>query len=51
MKNVKGYKCIKCGTEFNLDDIEYTCKKCKGNLQIIYDYKFIKKNLKKSFNR
>ena len=48
MENVKGYKCIKCGTEFNLDDIEYTCEKCKGNLQIIYDYQFIKKNLKKS---
>ncbi|MBN1223404.1 MAG: threonine synthase [Candidatus Aminicenantes bacterium] len=48
MENVKGYKCIKCGTEFNLDDIAYICEKCKGNLQIIYDYQFIKKKLKKS---
>jgi len=48
MENVTGYKCIQCGSEFNLDDIEYVCKKCSGNLQITYDYQFIKKNLKKS---
>ncbi|MCK5094331.1 MAG: threonine synthase [Spirochaetes bacterium] len=48
MKNVKGYKCIKCDVEFSLDDIEYVCKACYGNLQVTYDYQFIKKNLKKS---
>ena len=48
MKNVKGYKCIICDTEFSLDDVEYVCKVCNGNLQVTYDYQFIKKNLKKS---
>ena len=48
MKKVKGYKCIICDAEFDLEDIEYVCKNCKGNLQITYDYQFIKKNLKKS---
>jgi threonine synthase len=48
VENVKGYKCIKCGAEFGLDDIEYTCKNCRGNLQIMYDYQFIKENFKKS---
>lgn len=48
MKNVKGYKCIICEYEFSLDDIEYVCKNCKGNLQVTYDYRFIKKKFKKS---
>lgn len=48
MKNVKGYKCIQCGANFETGDIEYTCNSCKGYLQIIYDYQFIKENLKKS---
>lgn len=49
MKKVKGYKCIKCGAEFRMDEVEYICKKCKGTLQVTYDYQFIKKNFKKSY--
>ncbi|MFC1556537.1 threonine synthase [candidate division KSB1 bacterium] len=48
MKHIKGYKCIKCDTEFNLDDIEYVCRNCAGNLQILYNYQIIKESLKKS---
>lgn len=48
MKKIKGYKCIKCDTEYSLNDVEYVCKKCKGNLQITYNYKFIKQNFSKS---
>jgi threonine synthase len=48
VKKVKGYKCIICEAEFSLDDIEYVCKACKGNLQVTYDYQFIKENFKKS---
>lgn len=47
MNRVKGYKCIICDTEFKLDDIEYICKVCKGNLQVIYDYPFIKEIINK----
>ncbi|MGB3861492.1 MAG: threonine synthase [Candidatus Aminicenantaceae bacterium] len=48
MKNVKGYKCIQCGTDFKTDDIEYVCANCKGYLQVTYDYQSIKENFKKS---
>jgi len=48
MKNVKGFKCIKCDVEYSLEDIEYVCKACYGNLQVTYDYQFIKENLKKT---
>ena len=48
MKKVKGYKCIICDSEFSLDEIEYVCKNCQGNLQVTYDYHLIKENLKKS---
>ncbi len=48
MKNVKGYKCFHCGADFKTDDIEYTCKNCRGYLQVTYDYQYIKENLKKS---
>lgn len=48
MKKVKGYKCIICDREFNLDDIEYVCNVCKGNLQVTYNYPFIKQNFNKA---
>jgi threonine synthase len=48
VKNVKGYKCIQCGTDFKTDDIEYVCANCKGYLQVTYDYQSIKENFKKS---
>ena len=48
MKKVKGYRCIICDAEFKLNEIEYVCNNCDGNLQITYDYQFIKENLKKS---
>jgi len=48
MGKVKGYKCIKCSSEFDRGEIEYVCKKCQGNLQITYDYPFIKKRFKKA---
>ncbi len=48
MKHVKGYKCIACDSEFDLPDIEYVCTTCGGNLQIVYDYQFIRNNFTKS---
>jgi threonine synthase len=48
MKNVKGYKCIQCGTDFHTHDIEYSCNNCNGYLQVTYDYQYIKENIKKS---
>jgi len=48
VKKVRGYKCIACASEFSPDEIEYVCQNCRGNLQVTYDYRFVKKNLNKS---
>lgn len=48
VRKVKGYKCIACASEFRLHEIEYVCQNCRGNLQVTYDYRFIKENLSKS---
>ena len=42
MRNVKGAVCIKCGAEFEAGDETYTCTKCGGILEIVYDYGYIK---------
>ncbi|MDV0446520.1 Threonine synthase [Methanosarcinaceae archaeon Ag5] len=38
-------KCIECGAEFDKKEIIYTCTKCNGLLDVIYDYNEIKKNM------
>ncbi len=42
MKHVKGFKCINCGQEYGLDEVEYTCGRCSGNLDVVYNYDYIK---------
>jgi threonine synthase len=42
MKNVKAAVCIKCGAEFEAGRETYTCAKCGGVLEIVYDYDYIK---------
>ena len=31
-------ECIKCGEKFKPDEVIYTCKKCDGLLDVVYDY-------------
>lgn len=31
-------ECIKCGARYKPDEVIYTCKKCDGLLDVIYDY-------------
>ncbi|WNY22874.1 Threonine synthase [Methanimicrococcus hongohii] len=38
-------KCIECGADFDKTEIIYTCRKCDGLLDVIYDYDEIKKNM------
>ena len=47
MEKVKGLKCIACGEEYGLSAVQYVCKKCHSNLQVIYDYEIIKRSLSK----
>ena len=42
MRNVLGALCIKCGAEHQAGDRTYTCPKCGGVLEIVYDYPYIK---------
>ncbi|GHV96292.1 threonine synthase [Spirochaetia bacterium] len=45
MRNVKAAVCIKCGAEYAAGNDTYTCKKCGGVLEIVYDYDYIKSQL------
>ncbi|MBI1793728.1 MAG: threonine synthase [Chloroflexi bacterium] len=43
MTKFTGYRCSLCGTEYLPDQVAYTCPKDGGNLDIILDYKAIRK--------
>jgi threonine synthase len=49
MSYVKKLKCLLCGTEYDPTEVKYTCPKCgnDGILEVIYDYKEIKKHFSK----
>ncbi|MDR0442078.1 MAG: threonine synthase [Treponema sp.] len=47
MRNVKAAVCVKCGAEFDAGHDTYTCAKCGGVLEIVYDYEYIKSRLTK----
>ena len=38
MNNVSGFRCVECGSEHRVGDIEYVCASCGGNLDVVYDY-------------
>ncbi|HJQ27594.1 MAG TPA: threonine synthase [Blastocatellia bacterium] len=38
MSNVISFKCFECAGEFRLDEVEYVCPACGGNLDVLYDY-------------
>jgi len=40
-----GYRCSLCGEEYQPDEAVYVCTKDGGNLDIIYDFDVLKKNL------
>ena len=42
MRNVKYAVCTRCGAEFDAGRETYTCEKCGGILEIVYDYDYIK---------
>jgi threonine synthase len=45
MRNVRGAVCAACGAEHEAKDDTYTCEKCGGVLEIVYDYQYIKNRL------
>ncbi len=44
---VEGAKCISCNKEWRFTEISYQCPSCQGNLDIVYDYKALRKNYPK----
>ena len=43
-KKVIGFKCIHCHKEHSPQVTAYVCPGCKGNLQVVYDYRAIAKS-------
>jgi threonine synthase len=51
MGTVVALRCISCGTEYGPKVVEYVCPNCgprRGTLEVIYDYKNLKKRLSRS---
>jgi threonine synthase len=48
MSNVTGFKCVECARSFSASEIEYVCPACNGNLDVLYDYDSIGKQLGKA---
>jgi threonine synthase len=44
MNKITGYKCSLCGEEYDLDEVQYTCPKDGGNLNVLLDYPAIEKS-------
>ncbi len=42
MSKFEGYRCSLCGTEYGPEDINYTCPKDGGNLDVVLDYKSLR---------
>jgi threonine synthase len=48
MSNVTGFNCIECTRSFSLNEIEYVCPACGGNLDVVYDYERIGQQMNKA---
>jgi threonine synthase len=48
MNNVVGFKCVECADTYDVAEIEYVCPACGGNLDVLYDYDRIRKQLSKA---
>jgi len=49
LKHVLGFKCVLCGAEYDIGQVEYVCPKHgnEGVLDVVYDYGFIRRHLSK----
>ncbi len=48
MSNVTGFKCVECAREHRAGEVDYVCLACGGNLDVLYDYERIGKQLNKA---
>jgi len=47
MKHVTGLQCTVCGTVYQPHEVDYTCPKDDGNLDVLYDYAAIKSHIER----
>ena len=48
MTNFSGFKCLECARLFGASEVEYVCPVCGGNLDVLYDYDRIARQLTKA---
>jgi len=50
LKHVIGFKCMLCGAEYGIDEVDYVCPRHgnEGILDVIYDYEFIRRHISKA---
>ncbi len=47
MSNVTGFQCLECNQTFGVNEIQYVCPRCGGNLDVRYDYERINQHFSK----
>lgn len=45
MSNVIGFECVECARRFGAGGLVYTCAQCGGNLDALYDYDLVARQL------
>ena len=48
MNNVTGFQCLECNQPFGVNEIQYICPRCGGNLDVLYDYERINQHFSKA---
>jgi len=48
MSNIIGFKCVECAREHRVNEVEYVCPSCNGNLDVLYDYERAGQELSKA---
>lgn len=48
MINVTGFQCLECARTFRVEEIQYACPACGGNLDVLYDYEQIAARISKT---
>jgi threonine synthase len=48
MSYVNGFQCLECARTFRVNEIQYICPECGGNLDVLYDYELIGTRINKT---
>src|SRR5262245_16366843 len=47
LSNVTSFRCVECGRNQSIEDTEYVCSSCAGNLEVLFDYDRVLSHLSK----